>query len=297
MEHFEIKQKETAIIPVSGIPEVVKYYIAAKSVSHRKMSTLKQYKYKLEHFFKTVNKSFVDITANDIRMYMHVFKQERNASDRYMESIRITLNSFFQWLTDKEYLPKNPCKNVDKIMFNAKKRDSLSSYELEYCRLNTKTLREKALIDFFFSTGLRVSECADVRLDDINWQKRSVLVRHGKGDKERTVYFNAESEVSLKKYLDSRKDSDVALFVSERKPYHQIGSHSLEKIIKKIADRSNIRLYPHKLRHTFATFGAHSGMPLETLQKLMGHTKPETTMIYISDREDDIEHEYSRIYS
>ena len=297
MQNFDIKPKELAIIPVTGIPEVVKYYIAAKSISHRQMSTLRQYKYKLEHFFSVIGKSFMDITANDIRNYLHVFKQERNVSDRYLECVRVTINSFFQWLVDKEYLAKNPCQNVDKIKYKVKKRPSLSSYELEYCRLHTEDVREKALVDFLFSTGLRVSECADVKLDDINWHKRSVHVRHGKGDKERTVYFNAESEVSLKQYLDSRHDTNNGLFVSTRKPYNAIQSPAIEKIIRNISRRLDIKIYPHKLRHTFATFGAHSGMSLRMLQTLMGHAKPETTMIYISQQEDEVEQEYSRVYS
>jgi integrase/recombinase XerD len=296
MHGFDVKEQETSIIPASGIPEVVKYYIAARSISSLSIGTLKQYRYKLEHFFKTINKSFTDITSNDIRFYLHIFKQERNASDRYMESIRVTLNTFFQWLVDKEYLTKNPCTNVDKIKYQETQRPSLSSYELEYCRLKTVNVREKALVDFFFSTGLRVSECADVKLDDINWQKRSVRVRHGKGNKARTVYFNAESEVSLKQYLDTRSDSNNSLFISCRKPYSQLRSPGMEKIIRNIAKRSGIVLYPHKLRHTFATFGMHSGMPLEKLQLLLGHAKPETTLIYAQQDTTDVEHEYSRIY-
>ena len=297
MNDFEIKRKETAIITTTGTPEVVKLYLASKAIANLGMKTLKQYRYKLDNFFRDVPKSYLDITPNDIRMYIYQYKVAHNGSDSYMDNIRITLNSFFQWLVDNEYLPRNPCAKVDKIKYQPKRRKSLSSYELEYFRWNTKDVREKALIDFFYSTGMRVSECAAVQLTDIDWGNRSVLIRHGKGDKERLVYFNAEAEVSLREYLDSRADDCTGLFVSVRRPFHQIGAHSLENIIKKVAKRTGVEAYPHKLRHTFATAGIHSGMPLETLQQLLGHTKPETTLIYVDQDRTDIQNAYSKAYA
>ena len=162
MNDFEIKRKETAIITTTGTPEVVKLYLASKAIANLGMKTLKQYRYKLENFFRAVPKSYLDITPNDIRMYIYQYKVAHNGSDSYMDNIRITLNSFFQWVVDNEYLPRNPCAKVDKIKYQPKRRKSLSSYELEYFRWNTKDVREKALIDFFYSTGMRVSECAAV---------------------------------------------------------------------------------------------------------------------------------------
>lgn len=297
MNDFEIKRKETAIITTTGTPEVVKLYLAAKAIANLGMKTLKQYRYKLENFFRDVPKSYMDITPNDIRMYLYNYRATHNSSDRYIDNIRIVLNTFFQWLTDNEYLQRNPCAKVDKIKYQPKRRKPMSMYELEYFRWNTINAREKALIDFLFSTGLRVSECADVQLTDIDWGNRSVHVRHGKGDKERTVFFNAEAEVSMKEYLDSREDNCNALFVSKRNPVHQIQSHALENIVKKISKRTGVEAYPHKFRHTFATFGLHSGMPLEKLQLLLGHTNPQTTLIYADQDKADVKHEYSKTYA
>lgn len=297
MDDFEICRKQMALITADGLPDVVKHYIAAKAVSNRSMKTLTQYRYKLVNFFDTVKKSYMDITANDIRMYLYRYKVEHNASDRYLDNIRTTLNGFFSWLVNNDYLPKNPCAKVDPIKYQEKKREPLSPYDLEVFRWNTVDVREKALIDFFFATGCRVSECAGVRLSDIDWDNRAVLIRHGKGDKQRTVYFNAESELSLREYLKTRQDQTDALFVSARAPHQPLKSHALENILLKVSQRSGMHVFPHRLRHTFATAGLRGGIPLEHLQQLMGHEDPKTTLIYAKLNQADLQHDHQRVYS
>ena len=297
MNDFEISKKPMEIIPAQDMLPIIKCYLGSKVVSGRSMGTLKQYRYKLVHFFDTVRKSYIDIRANDIRNYLCKIKIERNASDCYLENIRITLNTFFQWLADNDYVPKNPCANVDKIKYQQKRRQPLTSYQLEEVRWNTISVREKALVDFLVSTGLRASECADVRLSDITWDKRAVRVRHGKGDKERIVYFNAEAEVSMKEYLKTRSDNTDGLFVSVKAPHQPIQTHALENIITKVSKRTGIHVYPHRLRHTFATAGIRGGMPLEKLQALMGHARPETTLIYAKQDQTDLQMEHQRVYA
>ena len=297
MGDFEISPKQMAIITAEGTPDVVKYYIGAKAIAGLSVKTLAQYRYKLVDFFDTIRKSFTDVTPNDIRMYLYTYKAEHNASDRYLENIRTTLNGFFKWLVQKDFMMKNPCENVDPIKFQKKKREPLSSYDLEVFRWNTKDIREKALIDFFFSTGCRVSEAADVRLSDINWEERSVHIRHGKGNKERMVYFNAEAELSMREYIKTRDDNTDALFVSERAPHQQIKSHALENILLKVSERCGMHVFPHRLRHTFATFGLNGGLSIEHLQQLMGHDDLKTTLIYAKLNQTNVKAEHQRVYA
>lgn len=294
---YEITRKNLELIAAGGVPEAVKLFIASKAIANASAGTLRQYRYKLINFFDAVRKPFTDVTASDVRLYLYRYKTEHNASDRYLENIRITLNSFFTWLVENEYLPRNPCAKVEKIRYSEARRDPLTPFQLELFRWNTENIREKALIDFFFSTGCRVSECADVRLSDIDWTERSVRIRHGKGDKERIVYFNAESELTLRRYLATRDDDTDALFVSVRAPHQPIGAHALENIIKKVAERTGLHVYPHRLRHTFATSGLHGGMPLHILQQLMGHANPRTTLIYAKQSQEDLQHEHRRVYA
>lgn len=296
MQNFEISNKPLDIIPASGFPEVAKYYLASKGVSNLSKGTLKQYRYKLTHFFDTVKKPYTDITANDIRIYLFSFKQERNASDCYVDNVRITLNSFFQWCVDNEYLLRNPCAKVDKIKYQSKRREPMTTLNLEDLRWHCQDFREKALIDFLYSTGCRISECAGVLLSDIDWEKNSVRLRYCKGNKERTVFFNDEAKVSLRAYIEKRGHISPALFTSTKAPHQQLKTHALEDIVRKVGERAGIKSYPHKLRHTFATVGLRNGMPLEKLQALLGHTNPQTTLIYAKLNSDILQLEHQKAF-
>lgn len=294
---YEINRKAVELITVDGVPEIVKRYIASKAIAGCSKKTLNQYRLKMINFFSVVKKTFTDIHTDDIRLYLNYCKEFHNACNSYLDNIRLTINGFFQWLVENDYIIRNPCANVERIKFNQKTREPLDSYDMECVRWNTLDIRELALLNFLYSTGMRVGECAQVRLSDINWNDRSVKIRHGKGDKERYVYFNAESEFTLKKYLESRNDDSDGLFVSKRKPHQPIQEHALENIIKNVAMRSSKKLTPHILRHTFATDGLNRGMPLDILQQLMGHVKPETTMIYAKQNQQRSKMEHNRVYS
>lgn len=296
MSDFEISSKQLDLITVEQFPEVAKYFLASKGISNLSKGTLKQYRYKLSNFFATVKKSYLDVTANDIRIYLYNVKQEGNLADSYVDNIRVTLNTFFQWLVDNDYLTKNPCAKIEKIKYQVKQREALTPFLLEKVRYSCINIREKALVDFLFSTGCRASECMNVLLTDINWEHNSVIIQHGKGDKQRVVYFNDESKVSLKEYIDSRKDDNPYLWVSKRAPHHQLHSHALENIIRKIGQRIGVHIYPHKLRHTFATIGLHNGMPLDKLQVLMGHSNPKTTLIYAEQDKSQLQIEHQKAF-
>lgn len=297
MSGYDISRKKTDIIPADGIPDVVRIYIASKAVENLSPGTLKIYKLRLYDFFGRVKKAYTDITAGDIRMYLWFYQSQRNASDHYRDQIRRTLNSFFTWLVNNEYLIRNPCACVERVKFQEPVRDPLSAYDLEVMRWCCETIREKALVDFLYSTGVRVSECSSVNLADIDWAARSVVIRHGKGNKRRIVYFNAESELSLRKYLETRQDDNEPLFVTIRSPHRRLSVRAIQLEIRRIALRCTMHVYPHKLRHTFATSSLHGGMPLNMLQALMGHTKPETTLIYAKQDQTDLRQEYSRVYA
>lgn len=297
LSNFDLIRKKMELITISDVPEVVKIYLASKAISNTKINTLTQYKYKLINFFSEIKKPFTDITTNDIRIYLHAYKVEHNASDNYMENIRCTLNRFFQWLVDNEYLMKNPCKTINTIKYSAKPREPFTAYELEMMRWNCKTEREKALVDFLFSTGVRVSECSALNKSDINWYERSVRVLHGKGDKSRITYFNAESEFSLRLYLSTRNDDNEALFVQHRNPHNRLSARGIENEIKNLGERCDIKAFPHKLRHTFGTAGINGGMPLEKLQMLMGHESPRTTLIYAKIDNSSLKMEHKRVYA
>lgn len=295
-QNYNITHKSTDLITLEGMPEAVKWFLASKAVENCSEKTLHQYKYKLFNFFTTVQKQLDAINTNDIRLYLYWYKTNHNVSNHTLDHTRLVLNAFFTWCIKNDVLTKNPMEKIEKIKFQQPQRTPLTPYELELLRWSCTAVREKALIDILFSTGCRVSECAAIQLSDINWEERSIVIQHGKGDKQRTVYFNAEAELSLRKYLETRNDDCEGLFVSTRKPVHSISAHALENIVKAVGERAGIRAFPHKIRHTFATYGLNGGMSLDKLQKLLGHAKPETTLIYAKLDQVELQHEHRRIY-
>lgn len=204
--------------------------------------------------------------------------------------------SFFGWLNDEEYIPKNPAKKLKQTKEPKRVRHALDDEEIELLRQSSNTDREKALIEFLVSTGCRLSEITNVDKDDINWHEMSLYVI-GKGNKERKVYFSVKAKILLQKYLKSRKDANGALFVASRYPYIRLGGRSVQREIKNIALRANLdkSVYPHLLRHSFATHSINAGMSLPVLQHIMGHETPATTQIYAALNEENIRHEYKRI--
>lgn len=120
-----------------------------------------------------------------------------------------------------------------------------------------------------------------VDITDVDFAKKEVLL-FGKGNKHRISYLNARAELALKKYLKVRQDTNSALFVSDRKPHDRLKKAAIEKRVRQLGEMSGIgrRVYPHLIRHTTATDGLFRGMPVEEVQKLLGHVSITTTMIY-----------------
>ena len=287
---YDIKRACTDLITADGSKEMIKYYCAALAVERKAMGTIKGYRQELERFFDTVHKSYEKVTANDVRNYLFRRTMESNLKKSSEEHIRVILNAFFNWIVDQGIMDRNPVRNIDPIKYDKSGRDPIPPIELEWLRLSCLTSREKALIDFLYSTGCRVSECAALNVADIDWRDRSVRIRHGKGDKPRIVCFNAESEVSLRKYLDEKKHPSSALFSKSRAPYDHVSREILEAEVRKVRSRVanlSVEVVPHALRTTFGTDCAAKGMPVQHVQMLMGHKNINTTMRYVHSSQED----------
>jgi integrase/recombinase XerD len=281
---YEVSRKETSLALFhEELPETVKTYIVSKKIEGLSQATLDTYLRMLKLFFRDIGKSPAQITTNDIRVYLYRYQQERGCSNRSLDKYRQYLASFFGWAADEGYVQSNPMRTIPAIKYEKKQRQNLTQLELEYLRQCCETPRERAIIEFLFSTGCRVSEIAGVKKTDVDWNARTVHL-FGKGSKHRTSYLNAKAEVSLKAYLKDRTDDSEFLFVTERKPHRGLTTCALEKIVRKIAQRSsaemNKHVTPHILRHTTATLALQNGMPIADISKLLGHEKIETTMIY-----------------
>ena len=155
-------------------------------------------------------------------------------------------------------------------------------------------IRDLALIDMLASTGMRIGELVRLSREDVDFNERECVV-FGKGDKERIVYFDARTKLHLQEYLNTRKDNDKALFVGLRKPYRRVTINGIELRIRQIGREVGIKkCHPHKFRRTMATVAIDKGMPLEQLQKLLGHEKIDTTLHYAMVKQSNVKNAHRK---
>lgn len=293
---FEVTVKETAIaLREDFIPEVVKIYIAVKKTEGLSDGTLENYARILQQFFLWVKKQPDAVTANDIRMFLYNYQQHRRVSNITLEKYREMICWFFTWAHREEYIQRDPSRAVKGIKVEVKERQALTQLELEHLRLACDTPREKAMLEFMYSTGCRVSELCVVKMTDIDFKDNTVHL-YGKGRKHRTSFINARCEVALKEYFKHRKGESEYLFVSDRYPHEGLSKAAVEKIVHNFAERSGLKKHitPHVLRHTTATQAVNNGMAIEDVSELLGHANVATTMIYAKVSHNKVHAEHLR---
>ena len=259
---------------------LLEMFLSAKQVEGCSIKTAKYYEVTIKQLFKKMPKKVVNYTTDDIRAYLAVYQRKHKSSKVTIDNIRRIFSSFFSWLEEEDYIIKSPVRRIHKVKTGAQVKEVLSDENLETLRDNCTHIRDLAIIDMLSSTGMRVGELVKLNREDVNFGERECIV-FGKGNKERMVYFNARTKIHLQQYLASRKDRNKALFVSLAKPHTRLGISGVECRLRKIGRNCKIaRVHPHKFRRTLATMAIDKGMPVEQVQRLLGHVKIDTTMHY-----------------
>ena len=259
--------------------ELLTDFLDAKELEGLSKATLTQYKFNISKLLNSQEKELKDITTADIRKYLADYKRARGVTNVTLDNMRRNFASFFSWLHNEGKINKNPAAAVNKIKQEKVIKKPFTDEEIEILRENCKNLRERAVVEVLYSTGIRVGELVGLNKQDIDWNKRCAIV-FGKGSKEREVYFNVKSEMALKKYIDSRNDENEALFVGLLPPYNRLKTSSIEASLRALGKRCDIICHPHKFRRTCATTLLNKGMPIQEVSRVLGHAKLETTMIY-----------------
>ena len=263
-------------------------FLSAKRLEGCSEKSLKYYKSTIEIVLNTIDKSIKNITTNDLRNYLTEYQEKHGSSRVTIDNIRRILSSFFSWLEDEDFIIKSPVRRIHKVKSASVIKETYSDESLELMRDSCDNLRDLALIDILASTGMRVGELVLLNKDDINFNERECVV-FGKGDKERVVYFDARTKIHLQNYLESRDDDNKALFVTLRKPFNRISIGGIETRIRETGRKLNInKAHPHKFRRTLATKAIDKGMPIEQLQKLLGHQKIDTTLQYAMVKQSNV---------
>lgn len=296
INNYEISTRQTDLVPYNNhIPDCFKIYMVSKKIEGLSDGTLQLYNLCLNDFFVYTDKPINNLSTNDIRIYLYSLQSRRGLSNHSLDERRLILNSFFEWCQNEGYINRNPCRLIRPIKFEQKPRTPLNGLELALIRYACRTYREKAMIELLYSTGCRVSELVTLNKSDINFQKGEVRL-FGKGKKHRISYINSNAEIAIKQYIKFRKDDNDALFVSDRKPHNRLSKSGVERVVSVIGDRSGIgrKLYPHLIRHTTATDALNRGMSISEVQKILGHEKLDTTMIYAKVSQDNIKFNHKK---
>ncbi len=259
---------------------LLEIFLSAKLVEGCSAKTIKYYETTVKQLFKYMPKSVKEYTTDDLRAYLAVFQKKHKSSKVTIDNIRRIFSSFFSWLEDEDFILKSPVRRIHKVKTGEQVKEVITDENLERLRDNCKCPRDLAIIDLLASTGMRVGELVKLNRNDVNFAERECIV-FGKGNKERVVYFNARAKLHLQEYLASRKDKNQALFVSLDKPHTRLQISGVEMRLRDLGRGLKIpRIHPHKFRRTLATMAIDKGMPVEQVQKLLGHVKIDTTMRY-----------------
>lgn len=295
---FEIRPVTTEIVAAEyQLPQELALFLAVKQ-QDGKMS-----KRSYEQYYSCLSKMLYDlclplnsITVNHLRLHIsRISTDKRNGrplSQNTLDQRKSIIRSFFQWLYEEEYIEKDPSVRIKPVRADIKPREAYQDVQIESLRDSCTTDRDRAIVDLLTSSGIRVEECSRLNKEDLDLDRREIKV-FGKGSKYRTSYIDARTVVSLKKYLDGRTDEDPALFVSLRAPHKRLDTAGIRRMLHRLKPELPAgNVIPHRFRHTMATTAITNGMPIESVQAILGHSQITTTMRYAHVSHDKVKRDH-----
>ena len=274
--------------------DLLALFLTAKEVEGCSPKTIAYYEATLRHMNQSLAKPYSQVESDDLRRYLNDYEATRNTSKVTIDNIRRIMSSFFTWLEDEDYIVKSPVRRIRRVKTAQVAKEVLTDEELEVLRDTCGVKRDLAIIDLLASTGMRIGELVRLNREDVNLHERECLVT-GKGNKQRLVYFDARAKLHLTEYLASRSDSSTALFVALDSSARRVTVGGIEIRLRNLGQAAGIhRVHPHKFRRTLATHAIDKGMPIEQVQKLLGHAKIDTTMHYAMVNQNNVKASHRR---
>lgn len=278
--------------------QILNNFCLSKGFDGKSEQTCKRYYEMLKPMLLSINKPIDHISTADIQGYLYNYKFKRNVCNNTLDGMRRIMSSFFNWCRIKKYIIEDPSEGLQKIKVEKKVKHILTDEELEVIKMHCGNPRDIAMIDLFTCSGIRVSELSKLNISDVDFANKTILI-HGKGNKQRIVYFDGKTKVRLEDYLNTRNDDNPALFVTLKKykgEYCRYEKKAIESTIRKLGRECNLSdsIFPHKFRSKCATDMVRKGMPIEKVSKILGHEKLETTQIYVEVSETDTRDSYHK---
>lgn len=296
LKDYELTKKTTELMPVEeGTPKELREYLITKKLEGFTQATLHHYFYILDAFTRRVRKPVGEITTSEIQLYLYELETTHNMHDVTLQNVQIIIKAFFKWLHVNEYIEKNPAERIKTMKVEKKMRKPLTDIEMEKLRRACKNRRDLAIVEVLYSTGCRASELINLKLEDLNFDKREVHL-FGKGKKHRTSYLSARAMIAVKDYLQTRGFESEDLFCNNRRPYGKLKVAAVQKIIREAGRAAGIQgnVFPHRIRHTTATDALDKGMEIEEVKSLLGHESIGTTLIYTEIRQENVKRHHQQ---
>lgn len=277
--------------------DFLEMFLDAKKIEGCSERTLQYYRVTVEHLLSQMGNSVRKVTTEEIRTYLVDYQKNSNCYNVTIDNIRRNISSFFSWLEEEDYILKSPMRRIHKIKTKTVVKNTISDESIEKLRDYCTEIRDLAIIDLLYSTGIRVGELVNLNIDDIDLEGRECIV-YGKGDKERRVYFDAKAKVHLKEYIEGRKDENKALFVTLDAPYDRLKISGVEIRLRQLGRKLDLeKIHPHKFKRTMATRAIDKGMPIEQVQKILGHSQIDTTMQYAMVNQNNVKTSHQKYMS
>lgn len=282
--------ERTAALPEDG-DDLLDAFLDALEVEGRSPKTLVRYRYIITKMCKALAVPTRQITVYHIRRYL-MDEKARGIADRTLEGIREVLSSYFNWLQRENLIETNPTSNLGVIKYAKKQKDLYSDSDIERLKLSCHSIRDRAIVCFLKSTGCRISEMCGLNVGDINLERLECKVI-GKGNKERVVFLDEVTAMTLREYLDSRTDSFPALFIG--RGTDRLHPNGIRKMLSALGRQAHVtHVHPHKFRRTTATNLIRHGMPIQEVAMILGHDKLDTTMQYVVLDNSDVKNAYRK---
>ncbi len=260
--------------------EFLKLFLDAKAIEGCSVRTIQYYRVTIDKMLRSQVKPVRKITTEDMRAFLTDYQRINDCSKVTVDNVRRNISSFFSWLEEENYILKSPMRRIHKIRTNQPVKEVITDEDIERLRDHCSCVRDLAMIDLLYSTGIRVGELVNLNISDVDFESRECIV-FGKGGKERRVYFDAKAKLHLQDYLKGRNDNNSALFVTLDAPYDRLRISGVEIRLRQLGRSLDIiRIHPHKFRRTMETRAIDKGMPIEQVQKILGHSQIDTTMQY-----------------
>lgn len=274
--------------------EYLRLFLDAKRIEGCSCRTIHYYEVTVNHMLRHLDTPIRKMTTDEIRTYLVAYQQINNCSKVTVDNVRRNISSFFSWLEEEDYILKSPMRRIHKIKTKTVVKETISDEGIEQLRDHCTQLRDIAIVDLLYSTGIRVGELVNLNIEDIDLEQRECVV-FGKGDKERRVYFDAKAKIHLQEYLELRNDCNPALFVSLDAPFNRLKISGVEIRLRELGRAVGLnKIHPHKFRRTMATRAIDRGMPIEQVQKILGHSQIDTTMQYAIVNQNNVKNSHRR---